>query len=310
VRRGPERTREYRNHHLDSTRWDGFTPRDDDIFITTAYKAGTTWTQRIVAALVFAGEPLPQSLGELSPWVDARFVEPVEPVLEKLEAQRHRRFIKSHLAADGLRYFPEAKYLVVGRDTRDVFMSLFNHYSGYTDLMYSLVNDPARPGPEFPRCPATPRELWPRWIGEGWFEWEPDGWPMWSHHHHLSTWWEFRDVPNILFVHFGDLKADPEAEMRRIAAFCDIEVDEAKWPALVTSVGLEEMRREARNSPAHETMSFVFEGGADRFFYRGDNGRWRGVLTDDDLARYDAAAATLDPDLRRWLEGGRHAVGV
>lgn len=46
----PERTRTYQTHHLDSTRWDAFVPRDDDIVITTAYKAGTTWTQRIVAA--------------------------------------------------------------------------------------------------------------------------------------------------------------------------------------------------------------------------------------------------------------------
>src|SRR6516165_2170835 len=101
---GPARTREYRNHHLDSTRWDGFRPRDDDIVITTAYKAGTTWTQRIVAALLFDGEDLPDGLGALSPWIDARFIDPVDVVLEKVEAQRHRRFLKSHLAADGLRY--------------------------------------------------------------------------------------------------------------------------------------------------------------------------------------------------------------
>ena len=100
---GPERTREYRNHHLDSTRWDRFVPRDDDIVVTTAYKAGTTWTQRIVAALVFGGRPLPASLGELSPWIDARFFEPIDPMLERVEAQHHRRFVKSHLAADGLR---------------------------------------------------------------------------------------------------------------------------------------------------------------------------------------------------------------
>src|SRR3954471_1112477 len=174
---GPERTREYRSHHLDSTRWDGFTPRDDDIVITTAYKAGTTWMQRIVAALVFGGNELPARLGELSPWIDARFMGPIEPILAGLDAQPHRRFVKSHLAADGLRFFPQAKYIVVGRDTRDVFMSLFNHYSSYTDFMMQILNDEARPGPEFPRAPATPRELWPRWIREGWFEWEPDGWP-------------------------------------------------------------------------------------------------------------------------------------
>ena len=48
----PERLHEYRNHHLDSTRWDHFHVRDDDIVVTTAYKAGTTWTQRILAALI------------------------------------------------------------------------------------------------------------------------------------------------------------------------------------------------------------------------------------------------------------------
>ena len=151
---GPRRTREYRNHHLDSTRWDDFVPRDDDIVITTAYKAGTTWTQRIVAALVLGPGPV-EHLSATSPWIDARFHEPIEPLLARLESQRHRRFVKSHLAADGLLRLPHVKYLVVGRDTRDVFMSLWNHYSAYTDLIYSLLNDASRPGPEFPRCPAT-----------------------------------------------------------------------------------------------------------------------------------------------------------
>jgi aryl sulfotransferase len=304
----PERTRDYRNHHLDSTRWDHFVARDDDIFVTTAYKAGTTWTQRILAALVLGPVALYANLNEISPWLDARFMGPLDFVLATVEAQSHRRFIKSHLAADGLRFFPEAKYIVVGRDTRDVFMSLFNHYAAYTDFMYELFNDADRPGPEFPRCPETPRDLWTRWVSEGWFEWEPDGWPYWSHHHHLSTWWEVRDLPNILFVHFGDLKADLETEMRRIAAYCDINVDEDGWPALVATVGFDAMRSEARGTD--DPMAMAFEGGADRFFYKGDNGRWRGALTLDDLALYETAASTLDPLLRKWLEGGRHAVGM
>ena len=41
----PVMNRVYQNHHLDSTRWDLYKPRPDDIIITTAYKAGTTWTQ-------------------------------------------------------------------------------------------------------------------------------------------------------------------------------------------------------------------------------------------------------------------------
>ena len=300
----PERTREYRNHHLDSTRWDRFVPRGGDIIVTTAYKAGTTWTQRILAALVFGPVPLEQSLMEISPWIDARFHGPIEPMLDAIEAQTHRRFLKSHLAADGVPYFEEVKYLVVGRDTRDVFMSLWNHYSGYTDFAYSMFNDAERPGPEFPRCPASPRELWPRWIAEGWFDWEADGWPFWSHHYHVSSWWPFRDLPNVMFVHFADLLADTEREMRRIAAFCDIPVPEPLWSELVDIVRLEAMRDEAVR---HEGADLIFEGGVDRFLFKGTNGRWRDVLTEADLTHYDAAAATLDPSLRAWLEGGRHA---
>jgi len=299
-----EPVREYRNHHLDSTRWEGFVPRDDDIVVTTAYKAGTTWTQRILASLILG--PTPLELTGASPWIDARFLGPIEPILASLEAQTHRRFVKSHLAADGLPYLPQVKYLVVGRDTRDVFMSLWNHYSGYTDTAYALFNDADRPGPELPRAPASPRELWPRWISEGWFEWEPDGWPFWSHHHHLSTWWQSRNADNIMFVHYGDLSTDTRGEIQRIAEFLGIEVPEESWPSLLRSVTLETMRTEAQR--AGDTSSLVFEGGAARFFFQGRNGRWRDVLDEADLAMYDAAAAQLDPSLRKWLEGGRHAI--
>ena len=302
----PTRRHEYRNHHLDSTRWDHFHVREGDIVVTTAYKAGTTWTQRILAALIHGLEPESADLTSVSPWIDARFQGPVEPMIEQLETQTGRRFVKSHVAADGIPFFPEAKYVVVGRDTRDVFMSLWNHYSAYTDLAYSLFNDADRPGPEFPRCPAEPRDLWPRWIGEGWFEWEPDGWPFWSHHHHLSTWWEWRHLANVHFMHFSDMLADVEIEMRRLAAFCSIDVAEDRWPAIVDGVQLDAMRAQAKSAGGDvDASGFIFEGGIDRFLFKGTNGRWRGVLTDDDLARYDVAAAMLEPDLRAWLERGR-----
>ncbi len=304
----PERLHEYRNHHLDSTRWDHYRVRDGDIVVTTAYKAGTTWTQRILAALVLGLEPDGRSLPEMSPWIDARFMGPVEPMIESLESQTHRRFVKSHLAADGIRYFPEAKYVVVGRDTRDVFMSLWNHYSAYTDLAYSLFNDSERPGSEFPRCPEQPADLWPHWIGTGWFEWEPDGWPFWSHSHHLSTWWQWRDLPNVYFVHFGDLLADTEGEMRRLAAYCEIDVPEERWPAIVAAVQLDAMRADAKRGGAGDAAAMIFDGGLDRFLFKGTNGRWRDVLSDDELVRYEQASATLDPGLRAWLEGGRAAI--
>ena len=41
------------------------------------------------------------------------------------------------------------------------------------------------------------------------------------------------------------------------------------------------MRDEARHFD--DRMAMVWRGGADSFFYKGDSGRWRGVLTPDDL---------------------------
>ena len=57
-----------------------------------------------------------------------------------IEAQEHQRFLKSHLPFDALPYDPAVRYVYVGRDTRDVFMSAFNHYSAYTELTYSLLD--------------------------------------------------------------------------------------------------------------------------------------------------------------------------
>lgn len=303
----PQRVRVYQNHHLDSTRWDTFIHRPDDIIISTSYKAGTTWTQRIVSLLIFGPGPLPGDLMAISPWIDARFFEPVEPMMERLEAQTHRRFVKSHLPLDAIPYWDDVRYIAVGRDSRDVFMSVFNHYSAYTPFMYQLLasNDPV--GGPMPQCPDDPRTLWREWITTPSFEWERDGSPWWSHHYHVESFWNHRDLPNVLLVHYADMKTDLEGEMRRIAAFLGIEHDEAVWPQLVDGARFETMKRDAVEQAQH--MAMVFEGGPERFFFKGTNGRWRDVLTPDDLALYEKAASALDPDLRAWLENGRLGSG-
>ena len=50
--------------------------------------------------------------------------------------------------------------------------------------------------------------------------------------------------PNVLFVHFNDLKTDLSGEMRRIANFLGISVNEDIWPELVAAAGFTAMRRD------------------------------------------------------------------
>src|SRR6266487_2441497 len=94
----------YQNHTLDSTRWDHFTPRPDDIVIATPYKSGTTWMQIIVMHLIFRDLQI-RRVWELSPWFEVRWADSLADLLKKVEAQKHRRFIKTHLPLDGLPYF-------------------------------------------------------------------------------------------------------------------------------------------------------------------------------------------------------------
>jgi aryl sulfotransferase len=111
----PKLAHQYRNWCIDSIRWDYVKLREDDIIVTTSYKAGTTWMQGISANLIFAGKELPAPVGQLSPFVELRII-PLEIVLSEIEQQHHRRFLKTHLPIDAFRFDARLKYVYVGRD--------------------------------------------------------------------------------------------------------------------------------------------------------------------------------------------------
>ena len=54
-------------------------------------------------------------------------------VFADLEAQTHRRFIKTHTPLDGIPNDPAVTYICVGRDPRDVGLSM-DHHIDNTDI--------------------------------------------------------------------------------------------------------------------------------------------------------------------------------
>ena len=302
----PEVKHVYQHPSIDSLRWNFLSFREDDIVIATSGKTGTTWTQGIVANLIFLGRDLPASPLEMSPWLEMRMV-PLEHVLTQLEQQTHRRFIKTHLPLDGLRFDQRVKYLYVGRDTRDVFMSWWNHYRSFTEeALISFNTAPGRVGPELPRCPDDIHDYWRTFMTRGWFDWENEGYPSSSPLRHAQSWWDYRHLPNILLVHYADLLADFRTEVQRIANFLEIQVPAEVWPTIIRNCTLSEMRASAA---PHNRLQQVLKGGAETFFYKGTNNRWKEVLSADELALYEAAAKrALTPDCRRWLENGKSAL--
>jgi len=109
-------------------------------------------------------------------------------------------------------------------------------------------------------------------------------------------------------VHYADLKADLAGEMARIADFLEIDTPPAVMDQLVDAARFETMK--SQGEAILPDIGQFFDNGSQRFLHKGENGRWLGVLTDEDLARYDAlAAARLSPGLRAWIHGGRRAAG-
>jgi aryl sulfotransferase len=307
----PAVTRTYQNHHLDSTRWDLYTPRPDDIIITTAYKSGTTWTQDIFYELLYGDLDEKPEKQMVNVWPDAYFMPISRDELRSwLEGFTNRRYLKSHLPLDGQPYYPQARYVVVCRDPRDVFMSLFNHYSRYTDAFYEIMNDPEKlMGQPCPRCPEEPRELWQSWITRGWFEWESEGYPLWSNMHHTQSYWDYRALPNILFIHYNDMLADLPKAVRTLADFAAIDADDAKVARVVHATTFANVKQQIEQDDGEDPMAMTFKDGRKGFFFAGSNGRWKDILTETDLELYEAAKQrVLTPDCADYLERGNAAL--
>jgi aryl sulfotransferase len=291
----PQKRRELHSHHFDSTIWNEFRFRDGDIVIGTYAKSGTTWVQQIVAQLLFGGAD-DLAVAEMSPWLDLR-VPPKAEKLTAVEAQSHRRFLKTHLPVDALVYSPRAKYLYIGRDGRDVVWSLYNHHANANDLWYQILNEtPGRVGPPIGRPPASVRDYFLAWL-------DHDGFPFWSFWENIRSWWEIRGLPNLMLLHFCELKDDLPGTMRRIAAFLEIPVEPGRWPAIVEHCRFDYMKAHATHSVP--LGGAFWEGGAATFIHKGSNGRWRDTLSAADCARYESMALReLGEECARWLASG------
>lgn len=293
----PTERAEYRHFIFDNRRWERFEHRAGDIIVCTPPKCGTTWMQTIVNTLLFPNGGLPGPIMEIAPWIDARF-EPLEPMLARLDAQEHRRSIKTHTPADGIPWYPTASYVVVGRDGRDAFMSFVNHVQNMRpDVVEALIGSAIAEGIEVGPPPPFDdlHAFFAEWLAEG------------ALFHHIGTFWNHRGEPNVYFAHYDDLQADLEGEMRRVAEFLQLDVADERWPELVERCTFASMKARGDEIGAFDEH---FVGGAQTFFHQGTNGRWRDVLTEAELDAYERRVAELlAPEAAVWLAGRTSALG-
>lgn len=287
----PERKTEYVGPVTNTDVWADFAIRDDDIFVCTPPKCGTTWTQTLVCMLL-TGQADPSVYSNaVSPWLDCGFRDRAAQVAV-LEQQEHRRCIKTHTPLDGIAYDPRAVYLVVHRHPVDVHFSFRDHVLNMKDdwlsyLFEGTVSDAFRRFVDFPATPTGTDDL-----------------TLASLVHHFQSFWAFRDLPNLHFFHYAELSRDLTGQIRRLAGILDIEASGAAVADLAAAGNFSSMKDNARLQSAKPGFQSVFHDFS-KFFSTGTGNKWEGRLSADEMAHYsDRLVTLLDPEARMWLETG------
>ena len=93
-------------------------------------------------------------------------------------------------------------------------------------------------------------------------------------------------------------------EMRRIASFLHIPVDEARWAIMLEHCSFDWMKANATKSVP--LGGAFWDAGAEIFINKGVNGRWSDTLSPQDKTEYETRAVQeLGPDCASWLAAGR-----
>lgn len=266
----------YRSGLTDSSRWERVEPRPGDIVISAPSKCGTTWLQMICALLIFRTPELPAPLTTLSPWVDMR-LRPLDELLRALDGQRHRRFLKTHSPLDGLPAAPGVSYLVIGRDPRDVAISMDHHRANLDDHRIRAL---LAATPSERRDDSDQRERILRWFSDQRHPTENLD-SLRGVTAHLRGAWQRRHAPEVLLLHHADLRADLHRQMDRIAEHLRLD---APTPALVEAATFTRMRSRADDLAPDERLGLFTDNQA--FFRSGRPEQWRAILTDDDVRDY------------------------
>lgn len=135
-----------RDYLSNSMVWEDFLAQggfiEGDIVVADPFKAGTTWTQRIIQQILHNGQEKDGGLSDTSPWLDSSWGNHAE-MLKVLKEQRKagkRRVMKSHLPADALPITPEPRYVYVGRNGKDLGISFHNYLKHFSGRTMSTIN--------------------------------------------------------------------------------------------------------------------------------------------------------------------------
>jgi len=181
-----------------------FKPRPTDILISPYSKSGTTWLQHIAHGLRTRGSMDFDEITVVTPWIEL-----AHNIGWDLEAPQvaEPRVYKSHLNWYDI---PKGgRYICSIRNPYHMMVSLYRFFEGWwiepgSISLETLVRE---------RQTVNYRER--------------------GYWHHLVSWWEQRDNPDVLLLCYEDMQADLPGTVRTVARFMNIELDDQLFEIVV-----------------------------------------------------------------------------
>jgi aryl sulfotransferase len=286
----PNRSRIYAGPLTDPRNWSEFEFRADDIIVATPSKCGTTWTQSIIAMLIFQQPGMDKNIGEISPWLDSGFKNRDE-IATRLRAQTHRRCIKSHTPLDGIPYDPACTYISIYRHPMDAHFSMRTHVE---NMVVDLLGD---------RFPADISEGFRMFVQDPSPNGDADSLTLECFVHHYKTFRDWVHLPNVHMFHYADLSRDLSGQIAKMASILGCDLSSDLLAKITEGARFDTMQANAKRI-GNSAGPSIFRDKA-KFFSSGSSNKWEKYLSADEVKMYqDRIAELLPPENIHWLENG------
>lgn len=233
--------------------------KEDDIFVCTYPKSGTTWVQMILFQLTGDGEMKVPHISMAIPDLEMDYIYGPSDI-RKCQEPRIFKTHQPHETVLGGR----GRYIYVMRDGRDVAVSYYHHYQSYKGFRWSFE--------EFVDMYLNGGAAFGSWAD------------------HVKGWKENARNLNVLYISFEELLEDLESGILKIAAFCNITIPDGQLPRILERCSFEYMKEHQDFFDLAMGM-FIQKGFSlnRKFIRKGKSGEGKTAFTAKQLQEYGRA---------------------